>query len=191
MEGHGERDLAAWPVIWPIQLCPGFLLGCVCWIWASAWQFLASFPQLAAQWSTSAEATGLRELLSPLLKPDSLCFARSGSSNCSYGKGTKWTVVRFNVTQGPKTAAGEIWIALVYFFSSDLCHSVQRVFHATNTRYLHVLLKKSGKWLQVRVLPPSQPRDCGCQHWLYFSIFCTSPHLTPPYQLTPGYTGTS
>lgn len=32
----------------------------------------------------------------------------------------------------------------------------------------------------------SQTRVFDCQHWLYFNLFCTASHPTPPYQLPPG-----
>lgn len=100
------------------------------------------------------------------------------------------------VTKGPKVTVGKICTTLAYSFSSDLCLSMQRFFHLNvrNTGSLHVLFKKSRKWLQMSVLPETQhspsvshalsSNSCpskvgflaGCQRYLYFNI--SAQHLT-------------
>lgn len=98
------------------------------------------------------------------------------------------------------------------YSSSDLCYSMQRLFHLDirHTDSLRVLFKKSGKWLQMQVFPQTQhdssvshvplSNSCsskvsvlaGCQHWLYFNTFCTQPDssLTAHCRTSRGHTGT-
>lgn len=83
-----------------------------------------------------------------------------------------------------KPLLGKSELLLFIFFLFGLVPLSAKGFHATVTRYLHVLFKKSRKRVQVQVLPQTKPGSLAA------SIGCiltfSAQHLTPPYQLTPG-----